>query len=1117
MKKISYSWISRMKIIWGSKLFKTMRATLFVIVVSIAQVLAARTYSQETRLSLNLKNTTIRNVLEQIEDQTDHYFIYNAKAIDVDKKISLELENKSITEVLDIVFEGTNIEYKIDKRQIVISGPPVVNGTQQRAAVSGKVTDASGNPLPGVIIVVKGTTQGTITSKDGSYTLANVPGNGTLVFSFVGMKTMEISVAGQTTISVSLEEETFGVNEVVVVGYGVQKRSDITGSVTSVPRERLSKLPVNNVMQAIQGVAAGVNVTQSSSIPGDPPSVLVRGKNSISSATEPYVVVDGIPLSKTGGSINDINPNDIESMEILKDPSAVAIYGVNGSNGVILITTKRGNSGKPVVRYSGYAGVEEIAHILEPGSAEQILDRYAEYARIQQSSLYNGGPVRYEYEYDNYVNGRTTDWIDAVTRTGIVQDHNISVSGGSEYSRYFISADYLNQKGVVKGYDYKRYSFRTNADVDVTDYLTIGTNTFIVSHNRDGGRANLVNAAAMSPYAKMYDEEGNLTHYPMYSETLWANPLLLTTLDPERRQFNISVNGYAEMDFGKIWKPLNGLKYKFNGGYSFVPYRTNEYEGKTVFNMTGYGRIVNRETQTYTLENIVTYSKDINKHHFDLTGLYAAKNKYYQEATATGNVFPNDDLGWGKLGAASTQTVSSYADRYRSLSQMGRLNYSYDSRYLFTATVRRDGASVFGENNKYAVFPSFAFGWNIANESFMKPHNDVVNNLKLRVSYGESGNEAIGVYQSLFKMDSNSLAMGGQSQTSLKVQTRMGNKDLSWESTKGFNTGLDFGLWNNRLNGSLEVYSTKTSGILLIRSIPLATGYTDVYENIGETKNTGFEFTINSRNIVTKDFTWATTLVYSRNKNKIVDLYGDGKDDLGNRWFIGHPVGVIYDYTKVGVWQEDEIAAGLHTNWDPTALAGDLKLADISGASGTPDGKIDDNDRNILGQTDPKWMGGITNTFTYKNFTLSVFINTVQGALRNNVQIGAASDELGRRNGPAEIGYWTPENKSNEWRSLGNHSNSHGYGFPYDASFTRIKDVTLSYNLPKSVTTQIGIGDLQVYISGRNLYTFTDWIGWDPEARDFGRGISDSNDSSINWEINYPVVRSFVFGINLTL
>jgi TonB-linked SusC/RagA family outer membrane protein len=571
------------------------------------------------------------------------------------------------------------------------------------------------------------------------------------------------------------------------------------------------------------------------------------------------------------------------------------------------------------------------------------------------------------------------------------------------------------------------------------------------------------------------------------------------------------------MNFGEILKPLTGLKYKFNAGFSYVPYRTNEYEGKSVFNITGYGRMVNRESQTYTIENILSYSKDINQHHFDFTGLYAVKSKYYQDVTATGSTFPNDDLGWGKLGAASTQTVSSYADLYRTLSQMGRLNYSYDSRYLFTVTARRDGSSVFGNNNKYATFPSVAIGWNIAKENFMQPFSDVVNNLKLRVSYGISGNEAIGVYQSLFKMDVSTVAFGGQSLTTLKATTRMGNDDLTWETTKGFNTGLDFGLWNNRVNGSIDFYATETSDILLIRSIPQITGYTDVYANIGKTENKGIELTINSKNIVINGFTWATTLVFARNKNKIVDLYGDGKNDLGNRWFLGEPVGVIYDYTKVGIWQEDEIAAGNHTNWDPTALAGDLKLADISGPAGMPDGKIDDSDRSILGQTDPKWTGGITNTFTYKDFSLSIFINTVQGALRNNSQLGMASDELGRRNGPAEIGYWTPANKSNEWRSLGNHSNSHGYGFPSDASYTRIKDVTLSYNLPKSATNKIGISSLQVYVSGRNLYTFTNWIGWDPEARDLGRGSTESGNSSITWESNYPTVRSFIFGLNLTL
>ncbi len=980
----------------------------------------------------------------------------------------------------------------------------------QQRTISGQVTDAASNaPLPGVAIVVENTTIGTITDVDGNYSL-NVPANSFVLISYLGYVTQRIQITTQSYVNIGLVEDTKQLDEVIVVGYGTQKKSDITGSIASVPKERLSKLPVSNVIQAIQGISAGVNISQASSIPGDAPSILVRGRNSISSGTEPYIVVDGIPLSKTDGSTNDINPNDIESIEILKDPTAVAIYGVNGSNGVILITTKRGIKGKPVIRYNGYSGVEQIAHILEPGSPQQVLERYAEYARIQNSSLYNGGPVRYQYEYDNYINGRTIDWIDAVTQTGVIQDHNVSISGGSEYVKYFVSGNYFDQKGVVKGYDYKRFSFRSNIDMNATKYLTIGSSSLIVSHNRDGGRANLLNAAAMSPYAKLYEDNGSYTQYPMYSETLWANPLLPTTLDPERRQFNISINGYAEISFGDILKSLAGLKYKFNAGYTYVPYRTNEYEGKSVYNMTGWGRILNRESQTYTLENIISYNKDFGKHHIDITGLYAAKSKYYQEAVSTGSVFPNDDLGWGKLGAASTQTVSSYADLYRSVSQMGRLNYSFDSKYLLTVTARRDGSSVFGKNNKYATFPSAAVGWNLSKENFMESLNSVIYNLKLRLSYGVSGNEAIGVYQSLSKMDSNILGMGGKSITTLKVTTRMGNDGLTWEETKGFNTGLDFGLWNNRVNGSIDYYSTKTSGILLIRSIPQIIGYTDVYSNIGKTENKGIELTINSKNIVRKDFTWATTIVFASNKNEITGLYGDGKDDLGNRWFIGHPVGVIYDFKKVGIWQEEEIAAGLHTNWDPTAIAGNIKLADISGPNGTPDGKIDANDRSILGQTSPKWTGGLTNTFTYKGFNLSIFINTVQGALRNNAQIGAAADEMGRRNGPAEVGFWTPANKSTEWRSLGNNSNRHGYGFPKDASYTRIKDVTLSYDLPKPATSKIGVEGLQFYVSGRNLYTFTNWIGWDPEARDDHRGTGD-------WTINYPVVRSYVFGINLTL
>ncbi|WP_437921055.1 SusC/RagA family TonB-linked outer membrane protein [Sphingobacterium sp. LRF_L2] len=977
-------------------------------------------------------------------------------------------------------------------------------GMAQELERRGQVEDASTKTaLGGVSVSVKGTSVRTQTAADGSFTIKATQG-ATLVFTYIGFAEKEVVVGTGATVSVSLDPADNLLEELVVVGYGSQKRSDITGSVASVPKDRLSKLPVNNVMQAIQGAVANVNITQSSSIPGDSPSSLVRGQNSPNASSEPYVVVDGIPLSKTDGSINDINPNDIESVEILKDPSAVAIYGVNGSNGVILITTKRGTSGTPTIRYSGYGGVEGAAHMLDPVSGEELLNRYAEYSRITNTSLYNGGPVRNEYEYDNYVNGVTTDWLDAVMQTGTIQNHNVSISGGSENARYFVSGDYLDQKGIVLGYNYKRYSFRTNTDFKATKYLSVGTSAFIVAHNRDGGRANFMQATAMSPYARMYNEDGSLTQYPMYSEQLWANPLLATTTNPERRQFNMSLNGYAEVDFGNIWSGLSGLKYKFNGGFSYVPKRMNEYEGESVYNFSGLGRITNEESQSYTLENILTYTKNFGKHHIDFTGLYASKSKYWQQAIATGEIFPNDELTWGNLESATTQKVSSEADLYRSISQMGRLNYGYDSRYMATVTVRRDGASVFGANNKYGTFPSAAIAWNIHNESFMEQTKHIISNLKWRLSYGVSGNEAIGIYQTLSLMNSNSLTMEGASNTALTIKKLLGNSDLEWEKTRGFNTGVDFGLWNNRVNGTVEFYKSNTSGMLMLQNLPTLTGYDQVYTNLGKVSNTGFEVTLNTKNIVKNDFSWSTTLVFSRNKNKFVEVYGDGLEDLGNRWFLGQPIGVIYDYTKVGIWQEDEIASGANIGWDDAALAGDLKLADLSG-----DGKIDDDDRSILGQTAPKWTGGLTNTFTYKDFSLNIFINTVQGALRNNVQIGGASDEMGRRSTPAALGYWTPENKSNEWRSLGNHSNSHGYGFPMNSSYTRLKDVTLSYNLPKTFASKVGIGGLTVYASGRNLYTWTNWFGWDPEARDASRG-------SDNDELNYPMTRTYVVGVNLT-
>ena len=979
-----------------------------------------------------------------------------------------------------------------------------VQNVQQAGVVKGQVTDKNGDAVIGATVKVKDAQTGTVTDFNGNFSLS-VQKAGSIVVSYIGYLTKEVAFTPGQSLNITIEEDATALDEVVVVGYGVQKKSDVTGSVTSINKDRLSKLPVTNVLQAVQGAAAGVTIQQGSSIPGDAPSALVRGRNSINAGTGPYIVVDGIPISKSGGSLNDINPGDIESMEILKDASATAIYGTNGANGVILITTKHGKDGKPSVSYNGYIGFENFAKKMDFCNGAQITQRYKDYvAQNPGETMYNDY-VKNQNEADAQAAGKETDWLyDMVSQTGIIQDHNVTVNGGADKIKYFISGDYMSQKGVLKGFNYKRYSLRMNIDADVTDYLKIGTNSYIVSHNRDGGRVNFLMAEAMSPYGKVYEDDGSYCIYPMYTESLFFNPMRDVNQDHERRQWNINLNAYADINFGNIWKPLEGLSYKFNFGYSFVPRRENYYNGAEQNDQNGYGYIFNAETQSRTVENILTYAKDIKKHHFDITLLYASSRKKYHDNTATGAKFINDELLWHNLGGGATQTAKSYTDLYKTVSQMGRLNYSYDSRYLFTFTVRRDGSSVFGSDNKYGTFPSIALGWNIANEKFMEKV-DWLNNLKLRLSYGKAGNEAIGVYETLAKMSNAALTMDGQSATALYPSSRMGNSGLGWETTKTFNIGIDFGILNNRINGNIDFYTSKTTDLLLQRNLPKISGYSNVYMNMGETANKGLEIIINSKNIVTKDFTWGTSLVWSWNKNEIKDLYGDKQDDLGNRWFIGEPISVIYDYVMEGIWQKDEIERGDHLNHDPQAQPGDVKLADLNG-----DGKITpEGDKKIQGQTTPKWIGGMTNTFTYKNLSLSIFIQTVQGLKRNNSLLAMASDEMGRRNSTTEIGYWTESNPTNEYRSLSKTSNRWGYGFPRSAAFTRIKDITLSYQFPAQICNMLHLNALTVYASGRNLFTFTDWKGWDPESDITQRGWG-------GYENNYPMTKSMVFGLNVT-
>jgi TonB-linked SusC/RagA family outer membrane protein len=979
------------------------------------------------------------------------------------------------------------------------------NALAQARHVEGVITAASKEPLPGVSILVKGTTIGTSSDVNGKFSLDLPEGESSILFSFIGYKTQEVKVGNETTLNITMEEDVNTLTEVVVVGYGTQKKTDVTGAVSSVPKERLEKLPVTNLLHAMEGTTAGVNITQNSSAPGSTASVQVRGINSITASSSPLIVVDGIPFSNMGGSTNDINPNDIASIEILKDASAVAIYGTRGSSGVILITTKRGKNGKPTIRYNAYAGPEYMHNTITPLKGPEYSQKYLDYSK-QRNQTPNDPPVPNQYEFTNYQAGKQTDWMKEISQQGYIQNHNLSISGGSEHVKYFVSGDYQNEKGVLKGYDYKRISVRSNLDVQITSWLSAGTSLFFANNNYGGGRVNLTLATQMSPYGVEYDKNGNYETYPMRPELLYKNPLLGLNRNEENKSNNL--NGTAYLDIQPTFIP--GLKYRINSNYSYLPTRFATYSGLSAGQTTGGAASINNsETNSWILEHILTYQKDIAKHHIDLTGLYSAQETKFFTSSINANTFINDALGYNGVDAGGVMSVNNVSTNgvrpYRTalVSQMIRANYSFASKYLLTVTARRDGYSAFGSaTNKYGLFPSVAVGWNIAEENFLK-NVAAVDVLKLRVSYGKTGNQAVGAYQAITSLGTTQYIYNGKTYTGVvasseKVNGRLGNNNLNWETTTGTNIGLDYSFLKQRISGSLEFYKTQTHDLLLLRQLPNISGYTSILDNLGAVANKGIEVTLKTVNVRKTNFTWSTNFNFSANRNKITQLYGDNKNDIGNKWFIGKPLRAVYDYELAGVWQSGEDASKI----DPGAKPGDLKFKDLNG-----DGKITSDDRSYLGTSLPKWIGGMINSFAYKNFNLSIFIQTFQGAVRNNSMLNMA-DQAGRINMPSQVGYWTEENKNNSRPSL-TYTNARGYGYPVKYSYTRIKDITLSYVFDQSLLDKMHLGGLTAFVSGRNIYTSTDWIGWDPQ-NDYSSGLDTSNN-------NYPFVASYVFGLNISL
>ncbi|NEW83889.1 MAG: TonB-dependent receptor [Mariniphaga sp.] len=1094
-----------------------MKLTILIVTVSILSCLSAETYSQTTKLTIAENNSTLLNVLRAIEGQSEFKFFYNEK-VDVNKQVSVEVTQKSVTDILDKVLSTTSIKYKVLGRQIALYDKnemePFIS-EQQGKKVTGKVTDSSGGSLPGVAVVIKGTTTGVITDNNGSYSLTNLPENAILQFSFVGMKMQEITIGSKSTVDVKLTDEATGIEEVVAIGYGTMKKSDLTGSSSRVSLGDKAAPSNTNLLQALSGVSAGVNV-QGSGLSGTEPNLSIRGQTSLSASDRPLIVRDGIIYN---GDIADINISDVESVDILKDASSAAVYGSRSANGVMLITTKKGKSEKPSVSFNMSYGFQDMTNNpMKVMNGEQYAERLVDY--YYQQNLYTwyktkptsatGKPVRPDItdrnivaarlrtqeERDNYLAGNETNWVDEITRIAPIQNYNLSFSGKTEKSNYFVSASYAKEEGIQMNDQFSRITLNSNVESKITDWFTLGLISSYSYRDYSGIEASLASARVASPFAN--NKIGQPSH-DMYltGEAYMPFPLNNLYIDNSDIRNNLFLVGS-----GKITVPwVKGLTYELNYSTTYLTRNNNTFYPVTTPEGSGNkGQAIKNpyEERNSIVNNIVTYLRTIGNHQVNATLLYSRENRNAQSSTLNAQGFDNPVLGYNNMGLGTVATVASTAWEENSLSYMARANYTYKNRYMATATIRRDGFSGFGANNKFANFPSVSIGWVASEESFLKDMTSVY--LKLRASYGKNGNQGIGRYSSYSRMTPDAYVYGATTAIAVYPST-LGNTDLGWETTSSYNLGLDYAFLDHRISGSIDVYKAKTTDVLVKRALPPAAGYPNIWANIGAIDNKGIELQLNTINL-TGRLNWTTNFIFSLNRDKISKLYGGANDkDVGNSWFVGEPISALYDYKMAGgLWTEEELYSGKSlANWYP----GQFKYVDQN-----KDGIIEPNaDRTIIGYKTPNYRFSINNLLSYDNFSFSFLVNSIQGGndyyLENNssvVNVDWRSDNVYRINASAVRPYWTPDNGVNNATGVYN-SPAVASGVYESRSFVRLQDVSLSYNFGPKLLRSLKIANCQFFVSGKNLYTWTKWSGWDPEA-----GVTD-----------YPIMRNITTGFRITL
>lgn len=1121
-----------------SKTCRIMKLMCLFLLVVLVQV-SASTYSQNTKLSLSGRNLTIEQVLGRIEDQSQFSFFYNVNEVDLSKVVNVNMENESIETVLNYLLDNTGLAYTINNKLIIIhpsaqEGIDRLSPTQQNRTVKGKVTDSAGAPLPGVSIVLKGTTSGTVTGVDGNYYLSNIPSDATLVFSFIGMKTQEIPIVGKSTVNATMVEETIGLDEVVAIGYGTVKKSDLTGSVEKVNADVFKNQSMTQLTDMLTGTVAGFSAIQNTSAKGGS-SMEIRGVNSLNASTEPMIVLDGAIYN---GSISDINPSDIESIDILKDASSAAVFGARAASGVILITTSSGKTGKPKINFSSQIGIAKVTNEYRPNDKDKYITWRQDVMRQRnpnRASWYYSNPDElpdgisleqwrnesanpqsdntrewlsrltfYPIEVENYLSGNSIDWFDEVVGPGIRQKYDLSVSGGTENITYYWSFDYQDNEGVIKGDDFSTFRTRLNFDFDVNDWLNVGVNSQFADRDESTVTASLSQMYLMSPYGSMYEDDGTLKWYP--NDYNVANPLIDYYGQDRLRKINsLFANIYANISLpmGINYKISFQPRYEFLKDYNFWSSETLT-GGST--KSGGYATRLEYFSFNWILDHIISWKKELGIHSFDVTLLYSSEqNKYWESTLGNETFIPNENLGFSGLQFGTNPSVNSNDTESTGDAAMARLNYILNNKYFLTASIRRDGYSAFGKENPRAYFPAVALAWKLSEEDFFK--SDKVYQLKLRASWGINGNREIGGYSALAQLNSTLYYDGTNVQVGVYNNT-LANYGLVWEKTESLNFGFDLGLFDNKLSFTGDIYTSSTKDLLMNRKLPEITGYSSITSNLGELENKGFELTVNSVNVKNQKFSWRTNLVFSLNRNKIVKLFGDYEEveidgkmvkrevpDYTNEWFPGHAIDHIWNYKIEGIWQLDEEEAAAVYGLEP----GDWKAEDVDGN----DKYEAIQDKQFIGYKEPRYRIGLRNDFEFlKNWTASFFFRADLGHKAEFADClrSGGNDTYDRRN-YADYPYWTPENPTNDWARLTTNINVFGGGIQIfkPRSFVRLQDLSLSYNIPGNIIRRYKIDKMSLYLSGHNLFYISNWPGWDPES------------------LTSPMPKTYTLGLRLTL